>query len=1403
MKSREKRGKSLIYLSIFICLMFAFTLFVPISRAETVEDTETETEVNSENMSLEEKEEALRIAIEKEDKENIDKLTQELRDGYKSILEEKVQENFLSSEAQEKFNLITDNEKLDSYLKLKSRATDALGDSKTTWNTFKELINQIDQYEFPRLLSSDERELLNRLSEVKNSLPTVIEPNQTASEDYEDYKMIVAEIEEATGIYSQVPTQEYLEDLKSRLEDIYQKMLKHLEDGNINIKYTNSEGAEIKLFLLNRYMYPEKLLDEEVYYIPENVSIPLLVQFAKDDKNIDFRVEISGINENVIGVSPSNLSLYLGVKNYQFVQEGDKYVVDVKNATSGVSQSFFTINGLRGKFHEGFKLNIKAISGDVTNEINRSFLITKSGYDDSFKLIGIGDYNEENYKYPVIDAGDTDNENNVLDNKNIKTINILNVFSKSNKWIDRVIKNSSPSSIELERAKVVIYLPDFDGKYAEYLEENGISYIYDSDNGTLTLDLSLVNLEKNLFVDEDGNYFVGDIRLEKAQLKDVILKDSNGYSYIDDQGNSHQVTFENIQVFMDHPQYYIKSDRVYLKNEDGDSEVALIKDNKFTSLDGQTQLYFDNELEKFVEGKKSIEKKEDVILEYKDNFRIDNGIVFNKDGIANPQIREINGKHIVLVDKDNNKYYAGTLLPQEKRYIVRPSGLVTDDAAEFETLEHVIVDEDGKIVEVDVTQLEKVKIDDKLFVRIDGKAYPYFEKAVFDKSTKRIMQGYSFIDNKLDHNYVVNKYGNLLDFYGEYQNNNWKFVLKDDKQTRERFTTESDLSVEDSKLVVGSLDAILDAQTISELERVQGNYYYNGRKFIGIPDMTNVINGKFYEELVRIALEKSKDQYFYYQNNAKKVIDKEVIEGSSNYNDYYTYDNRLFVKDRDKNRFYEVNGREILSDQSFKYVIQNLGNNKFKMYEDRDIFSILSSARLKIKFPGFKTGRDIVYTLKTVAELSYIDPVTEEKVNVFNTEDGTKEVVKKFTLKPKNLEPESFRKIAPSEFSSYRLDYQLFNLLFRSEDDRSRDIFLLNLLTKEDLTEKEENVRNFILKEYQRVYGNQLVVVDNQIMQKRPNGEILPVGRNLVWKLYISTKDPEGYPADEEDQLAFVDTSLDNRLVYEKIIFNDFKDLFDKAKQEQAEKFKGDSLLFSIEDLDIINFGVSPFYTINNFVGVSKAILKGKDIRDAIGRTNQEATLNVVLNNENYPVIIRRNSKLGQIEILVKNIYFDKDGKSPIQIAFEAERRLLSDKISNAQDLEDVIAIISDHFKDTPCEKELKDIIETNREEIEKNPSSFDRFKRILLGSIENMSIDDHDSDTYLKDRRFNAIRIKLNKGTKVGGVFKPEEIEKVIYLTSVIAPNVDIPFTDEFGSQLTNYHLYFNREIREILLSE
>ena len=76
----------------------------------------------------------------------------------------------------------------------------------------------------------------------------------------------------------------------------------------------------------------------------------------------------------------------------------------------------------------------------------------------------------------------------------------------------------------------------------------------------------------------------------------------------------------------------------------------------------------------------------------------------------------------------------------------------------------------------------------------------------------------------------------------------------------------------------------------------------------------------------------------------------------------------------------------------------------------------------------------------------------------------------------------------------------------------------------------------------------------------------------------------------------------------------------------------------------------------------------------------------------------------------------------------------------------------------------------------------------------------DSKKGTYkFDDMRFNAIRIGLKPNLTIGGAMNPQNTKK-FGLTSVIVPDIDIPYTDEFGKPLTNKDMYVKAAIQEIL---
>lgn len=115
----------------------------------------------------------------------------------------------------------------------------------------------------------------------------------------------------------------------------------------------------------------------------------------------------------------------------------------------------------------------------------------------------------------------------------------------------------------------------------------------------------------------------------------------------------------------------------------------------------------------------------------------------------------------------------------------------------------------------------------------------------------------------------------------------------------------------------------------------------------------------------------------------------------------------------------------------------------------------------------------------------------------------------------------------------------------------------------------------------------------------------------------------------------------------------------------------------------------------------------------------------------------------------------------------------------------------------------IKKINESSSDEAVKK-AKIDEFKKAFKAELKKLNLayldtEKNGGDYKFDDMRFNALRIELESGQTIGGAMDSTK-KKYLGITSVIVPDIDIPYTDEFGDKLTNKDLYLHKEIEKIL---
>lgn len=298
-------------------------------------------------------------------------------------------------------------------------------------------------------------------------------------------------------------------------------------------------------------------------------------------------------------------------------------------------------------------------------------------------------------------------------------------------------------------------------------------------------------------------------------------------------------------------------------------------------------------------------------------------------------------------------------------------------------------------------------------------------------------------------------------------------------------------------------------------------------------------------------------------------------------------------------------------------------------------------------------------------------------------------------------------------------------------------------------------------------------------------------------------------------------------------------------------KFDGKKEYFFLDQIKDIRFGVNPNFVEGRFVPLGENFnLTGEEILAALnadaagdikyGKENK--TVKVVIDKDGKRSIekggikfeLTRDGNKGQVRIKVLNAFYkhndsydaSKDDKnykfsSPVQEAYQKKiddaLGMLGDNgsITKASDVtafenafDDLLKVI--HKVDSDCYKTIKGKFDEIMTEIKnmsgegadkKKADALNQVKKTLQDEIPELKLKYLDSKkgAYKNDdMRFNAIHITINSGVSIGGALAPQKTKK-LGITSVIVPEIDIPYTDEFGNPLTNKDMYVKAEIEKI----
>ena len=1248
-----------------------------------------------------------------------------------------------------------------------------------------------------------------------------------------------------------------LKGLKAEFDKLNQEVLDMINSGkDIVPVFTDKDGnpkVDIYAYDFSGSVDLSKPIeDKKNYYIPDGTKLDLFVQVGRNDKNekIKFTLtpkkvgkpeggEISA-RDNVIYLNGEEIKLNRvdnpdGTYHYEF-ETSDNF---------GVAQLKFTIPAIYGELHEGFNIGIQV--GD--KKISNNFLITKKGYDENPDTGSIGNTDIKNPKKE--DAGKT--EGSKVTEHTDKLFNIFAILKESNGYIDKVLVNSSNGqALPLAHVKITMTLPkNYDGKFAEYIHKSGLKY-EDQGNGVYVLELDTKEFGNNL-VQRDGKYYLvkdgKETELKKAtdnDLTNALLTGKDGKTYVDAKGKEHKVTTVEVKdgVADDDAQteYRLDKKTLYKKVNDTFEKVCDLNEKNIGTSNGLTyELRGDTLL---------IYKKEDV----KDVY---DGHVSNKDNEAEPKVTPTNeGKQVTIketVDGEDKESYGGTIV--ENAIFDKDGKYLKKSSEELKGATEALIDENGK----KYTGTVKITEDNKKagFVEIEGKKYKIVTNAVFEKNQSGdyyIIDGLSYSD-KLS---LIDKFGRKMDI-GVTNNNNGTYTFTKDKhEPKTSNGTTLIVGNKDELIYVNSKN--YKVTDTNGLEYIVGKYYYNGTKFVPLAGKEDkIIGDKYFAGLVKAVLKKN----LIYKTEDGKVIDipdnVKKLYGSRDKKDYYKADGKYYamqtIGEGENQKTIFVSEDEVLTEDSVKKIVQVYKDGRQKLVDVDSIFNAVNQAKFQIKFPGFLAGKKVVYTLKTdiAAYYEHINTKGEsERISIYKDSKGnhenaetSKTINKYFTLKNEEEKEYKFFKEHPEALEK-NLDYNFFNIFFRDGSDRKRDAFVGKLLdldknstTDEDKAKnkKELDLLAKLRKELRRLTGNDKAdfKYDNGTLSfVDDKGKALEVNRTLLWKVGFNNPDGALFPEDSDSEITIEDHNMDNRLVYDEIIINHTREKYKEAEdaaKTNGTKFKGNKEYFFLDQIKRIFLGVNPNYKDYRFVPAGKDfMITRKEIEAALkNAVNNEGTITKT-NDSNEVVMtykVTYDPTTAQIKIKVFDAFYKKNTdstkpnhfESPVQEGYQKWLKGVNTNFDSiqAEDLNGFKADFEGFIKKTfgatsDCFGVLTHKFDEMIKKINSDKTLNDNakkekiaeFKKAFKKELEKLNlayldIEKNGGDYKFDDMRFNALRIELEAGQSIGGAMDSTK-KKYLGITSVIVPDIDIPYTDEFGDKLTNKDLYLNQEVKKIL---
>lgn len=1319
------------------------------------------------------------------------------------------------------------------------------------------LNGELFEYQIPRLLEDDEKDAQKELADSVDVPGLKDGATDDAKAKLDAYNKAKEALEKALDANKDRETsQEELEDLVKAFNDAQEALKEGIEKGKIDPSYTEGDPT-VKVFPLNGGKLGDELKKEEdeedeTYYIPDNTNLDLLLHINKDDEPRDFTFTIKAIENEGVEI-PNGTASKLAFLNGEPVEltknDDGSYSFTVNSEeTFGIAQLRFNMPGFKAAFHKGFDLEMTLPNADGNEQkITKQFRITKKGYEDQAHLGGPGsETNEDPKNIPEIDGGKTE-DSKVVENTD-KVHDFFTYLKKSNTYIDKVLVNSTNGeSIPLTSVDITITVPkNQNDEFAKMVHKAGLEY-HKLEDGKYQLKLDSKVFGGNL-VEEDGKIYLKDdegnkteVELTKENITDAILEDAGKRVYVDEEGKTHQITKEE---YLESENFKVKYNVLYEKDGEDFKEISTFDEN--------------GRIEK---GDKVYELKGGKLIHY-DKVNVYEGKVVNTNDKANPNLTPSPDGKQVIIKNGEEKSYGGTIV--DNAFYNSQGEIVKNDDYQGKTGNIIIGDDGKELDEEVVFDPKNIKEENGIkTVKVGDKTYRVVTNPVFNDKGY-IVDGLSYahgptLVDKYGKRMKIDVTENEDGTYTFTRK-----VIKNGKEEEESKKTGDNISIADEEVIVDSRNKIVDKsddnKVIEGKYYYDGEKFV---QFTPDEDDLENISKETYtkdDEVVDVTGEDSKYKGSLNPDDYYKAGDDFYVKKTQGSKDYYlSADPNSDAKILSEGELAKIvqtlgegeDAKEVVTDEtsifdaiknakfglSFpgflagKNIVYNVHADVKATYKDED------GKDVSIFEEGSKTA-DRFFTLKNSKSSETLffknNPKELEKIpdynffNIFyrNSDDRERDKLIKALLKEKEGIQKSEEK--PNE------DEEL-------TDEKRAEI-------------KEKTARMALLdkiqKELGRLYDGAEFALDKDgnliILDK--NGEETDIDRSLLWEIGFNNSKDSIFPENNDTEIIIEDHHLDNRLVYDEIIVNDTEANWKKLKEreenlkkayEEAKKayqagqsdankekmdaakkafeeneFEGSKNYFYLDQIGEINFGVNPSYTEGRFAPIGENFtLTSEEIIQALKKGEES----IIKGGIEYK--ITRDEKKGQVRISVINAFYKKaDEKSenkfqsPVQDAYGEKIKNLNtnlDSITTTYELKSAVDTIIDNFvaddsqKDA-LKKSFEEVINSinNIEGETKKKEALEKAKETLKAELDKLSLsylDESKGDYKNDDFRFNSIRIALKDGIRLGGPLSPET-DKKLGITSVVIPDVDIPYTDEYGKIMTNKYMYVKEEIENII---